>query len=82
MTAPYTNAFPGPRLDSDAVPLRQAHPGLTIREHFAAMALQGLLANPETAQAITDGVSAVIKLNRTARSAVCFADALILELNK
>jgi hypothetical protein len=58
--------------------------GLTIREHFAAMAMQGMLANPaipqiarsqgaETHEAIMDWYS---------QGAVQHADALIAELAK
>lgn len=46
--------------------------GLTKREHFAAMALQGLLANSNSQGGVDD----------YARGAVNFADALIEELNK
>ncbi len=47
-------------------------PGMTIREHFAALALQGLLANP-TAESLGVG--------RLASNAVALADALINALN-
>ncbi len=43
--------------------------GLTIRQYFAAMAMQGLLANSDYQTNISDG-------------AVKCADALIAELNK
>jgi hypothetical protein len=42
--------------------------GLTKREYFAAMAMQGLLSNPNT--------------SFETRDAVIIADALIAELNK
>lgn len=45
--------------------------GLTKREYFAAMAMQGLAANPDPIS--TSGI---------ARIAVSLADALIAELNK
>jgi len=45
--------------------------GLTKREYFAALAMQGLLANP-----------AVDMLETTAAKAVKIADHLIAELNK
>lgn len=45
--------------------------GLTKREHFAAMAMQGLLA-----------LRGDMRLEHTAESAVACADALIAELNK
>jgi hypothetical protein len=47
--------------------------GLTKREYFAAMALQGIIANK-------DGLD--IKIERIVKSAVDTADALIEELNK
>ncbi len=47
--------------------------GLTKREYFAAMALQGIISNK-------DGLD--IKIERIVESAVDTADALIEELNK
>lgn len=47
--------------------------GLTKREYFAAMAMQGVIANK-------DGLD--IKIERIVQSAVETADALIEELNK
>ena len=47
--------------------------GLTKREYFAAMAMQGIIANK-------DGLD--IKIERIVESAVDTADALIDELNK
>ena len=47
--------------------------GLTKREYFASMALQGIIANK-------DGLD--IKIERIVESAVDTADALIEELNK
>jgi hypothetical protein len=47
--------------------------GLTKREYFAAIALQGIIANK-------DGLD--IKIERIVESAVDTADALIEELNK
>lgn len=45
--------------------------GLTIRQHFAAMAMQGLLAASEKGDVQDEAVVAV-----------AYADALIVELNK
>lgn len=50
------------------------HTGLTKREYFAAMAMQGILSNP-TGGNDRDG-------DLIARSAVAMADRLINELNK
>jgi hypothetical protein len=47
--------------------------GLTIREHFAAMAMQGLLAAGEDSGYPTE---------RNVRKAIEYADALIAELAK
>ena len=47
--------------------------GLTKREYFASMAMQGIIANK-------DGLD--IKIERIVESAVDTADALIEELNK
>lgn len=47
--------------------------GLTKREYFAAMAMQGIITNK-------DGLD--IKIERIAESSVDMADALIEELNK
>ena len=49
--------------------------GLTIRQHFAAMAMQGLLSNTKNGY---DTKAAVTY----AENAVYLADALIAELNK
>lgn len=53
--------------------------GLTIRAHFAAMAMQGLLSNPLLENAI-DGPKCVYAT--IAGDALKHADALIAELNK
>lgn len=59
---------------SDFVKSVLSHPnGLTKREYFAAIALQGIIANK-------DGLD--IKIERIVESAVDTADALIEELNK
>ncbi len=56
--------------------------GLTKREHFAALAMQGILANSEY---LKSAVALKIKheqfLEETSNSAVTYADALIAELN-
>lgn len=51
---------------------KKIYGGLTIREHFAGLALQGILANPER----------VGSFSEAAEAAVLFADALIDELNR
>lgn len=55
--------------------------GLTIRQHFAAMAMQGLCANSEWGKTIkSDDWDDFIK--RATSGSVEIADALIAELNK
>lgn len=55
----------------------------TIRAHFAAMALQGLLAAPDQFNAPADSLDTDgIPAPWYAKQAVRYADALIAELNK
>ena len=65
------------RANDLAYPVRKMdtinYTGLTKREYFASMALQGIIANK-------DGLD--IKIERIAESAVDMADTLIEELNK
>jgi hypothetical protein len=65
--------------------------GLTIRQHFAALAIQGILSNPQFANnakdmAIKKGIKitddAMEFIEPFAKLAVDCADALIAELNK
>lgn len=68
MTQPNENAFPV----TDGT--RTVEPGLTKREYFAALALQGMLAN-QTRGTTTDP-------SFFASEAVKASDALITELDK
>lgn len=68
MTDPNSPAYPIPREFR-----HDTYDGLTKREHFAAMAMQGLLANPELSQQSYD---------TTAACAIKQADALLAALNK
>ena len=52
---------------------RAEYRGLTKREFYAAMAMQGMLANPEQGKIPTEAL---------VQNAVTEADALIEELNK
>uniref|UniRef100_A0A832H7Z3 Uncharacterized protein n=1 Tax=Oscillatoriales cyanobacterium SpSt-402 TaxID=2282168 RepID=A0A832H7Z3_9CYAN len=76
MTYAHHNAFPGIEY-YDERPIA-SHPGLTTRELFAAMAMQGILAadmdwvDPEDRAVQT----------LTAKQAVSYADALIAALNE
>lgn len=61
--------------------------GLTKREYFAAMVLQGLMANPERYKYIADavendGMPQALATQKNANKAVYLADALIEALNK
>ena len=55
--------------------------GLTKREYFAAMAMQGLTTNPEFLKT-TNHITEEGYLKSLCESAVNSADALITELNK
>lgn len=55
--------------------------GLTIRQHFAAMAMQGYCANPEIINRLKN-ISQDGKHQSIAETALKTADALIAELNK
>jgi len=55
---------------------------LTKREHFAAMAMQGICANPESKCALLTNVSGIANSRLRATLARMQADALIAELNK
>lgn len=70
ITRPESAAFP--YLDGEAGQLEIAEVGLTKRELFAAIALQGLLANPSGAGTV----------DHFADDAVKQADALIERLNQ
>jgi hypothetical protein len=62
-------------LDNNLVNIYSSN-GLTIRQHFAAMAMQGLLACPEP------DPNNPLSLKEFAAAAVKCADALIAELNR
>ena len=64
---PNASAFPC----DHAIPLPTS--GLTIRAYFAAMAMQGLISDPDCDSE---------RYSDFAESAVNFADALIVELSK
>lgn len=67
------NAFPNIELDTYSGKPCNQHFGLTKRELFAAMAMQGILANPERIGG---------KDQELTQYSVMLADALINELNK
>jgi len=73
MTQPNDSAFPVQIMEG----INYAH-GLSIREYYAGMAMQGLLANATTDP---EGLGAN-QAKSYASDAVYMADALIAELNK
>lgn len=76
--APYAVATPlgAQPAFPDNPPNGQRRPGLTKREYFAAMAMQGLCAG------IQYGPGVLISSDETAGDAVEFADKLLQELAK
>jgi hypothetical protein len=73
---PMRGAEPNP---NNPVPYREPS-GLSKREYFAAVAMQGLLSNPEMARAMRV-VPDVARHSSVAETAVLAADALIEALN-
>lgn len=75
LTLANESAFPAPsEFRSDGALIVYANPGLTKREHFAAMAMQGICG---------DGIPGSHHHPvQTARDAVAQADALLAELAK
>jgi hypothetical protein len=70
---PWDAAYPYAELNYDGSVYYQ-HPGLTKREYFAAMAMQGLLSNLTEIEGFRE--------HEIEEFAVMRADALIAELNK
>lgn len=64
------------KLSDCAFPWGEAASGLSKREYFAAMALQGIISTADDSKITT------INPGKVARSALQLADALIKELNK
>jgi len=73
-TEPTSQAFPVAATTEDV-----GHFGMTKREYFAALALQGLLSNPEDCDAEENPEDLAPSY---ARSSVIYADALIAALNE
>lgn len=77
-TYPYDAAFARPTDDYCSTNVDKiAQTGLTKREYFAAMAMQGLLAHKGSVFHKEQGNGELVALG-----AVGYADALIAELNK
>jgi hypothetical protein len=73
MTKPDDSAFPAQPLGTDGLPVNELATGLTKREYFAAMAMQGLLANPSVV-----GLSGQVLIDKSIK----YGLALIERLNK
>lgn len=71
----YESAFPIPAYEDIRGDYHNPTAGLTKREYFAGLAMQGLAANAHDSLASWDG-------QQTAECAVKFADALLAELAK
>lgn len=68
--------------ETGVIPTLPIEIGLTKRELFAAMAMQGVLANEEESRAVDDTMPFAFNSRETARMCVEFADALIEALNE
>ena len=81
-TLPNDLAYPAFKIDEDGKQFVDNNMlGLTKREYFAAMAMQGLTTNPEFLKT-TNHITEEGYLKSLCESAVNSADALITELNK
>lgn len=76
------NAFPHIELDTYSGKPCNQHFGLTKRELFAAMAMQGCMSNEKMVIASMSALNTKDTCMSIAKYAVLFADALINELNK
>jgi hypothetical protein len=56
--------------------------GMTLREHYAGLAMQGLLANPEAVKASVAVFGEKAAIDGFSRAAVEHADALLEALNE
>lgn len=73
---PNAPVFPGQEFSSEVGANSHLERGLTIRAHFAAMAMQGMVRRFSVSQESDEHIAL------DARDAVRYADALIAELNK
>ena len=79
-------AFPVPYSNEADGPMVMPTTGMTLRDYFAAKALQGLLANPERYKYIallvdTNQITQEEATTKNIHKAVMMADALLAELN-
>lgn len=76
-------AFPSQPLGSDGLPMHEPYLGMTLRDYFAAHALQGMLSGP-----IAGGIQAAAKERGKAEDEIVasaayeFADALLSQREK
>lgn len=68
--------------NSQAFPIQDFAYGLTKRELIAAMALQKLAVHLPLAGMVEDGLTREKLSERIAKECVCYADALLAELEK
>lgn len=73
----YERAFPSESYNHNTGDLVSLHEGLTKRELFAGMAMQGMLVTPDELA----GKTMNERYDNIAEFAVKYADALIKELN-
>lgn len=77
-----SQAFPS---DVDINEIGTANFGLSKREYFAGLAMQGILSNQTAINALTDITSDTSREDsgkKLSKVALLFADALLLELSK
>ena len=77
MTQPNDFAYPSNIIDPDGRFQPEYNTGLTKREYFAAMAMQGMIANGVTIDVDKDYV-----FKTRAQTCIIMADALIKALNQ
>lgn len=68
--------------EQPAYPLSYINSGLTKREYFAAMAMQGILANSAEQSYSNQQPCSFLSIQEQAQMAVQYADALLSELEK
>lgn len=77
---PNSPAFPFTEMSINNPPVvAEIHYGLTVRQHFAAMALQAFISADPSEEGVVNEVSE--DAARLARTSVRYADALVQALN-
>jgi hypothetical protein len=82
MTYPHDPSAPCPYINTDFTVDYSIYKGLTKREYFAAMAMQGLISNLSAYVQVHQKSSGHELIYPNMDTAVIIADALIAELNK